>query len=243
MTPTRVLIVDDVELARERVRRYLQGEADMRVVGEARNGADAVRDISRLGPDLVFLDVQLPDFDGFEIVRRLPPQAHPVVIYISAHDEKAIEAFEVHALDYLLKPFNPERFQCALNRARRHLGMAAASGAARHLERLAIRERGRTELVSVHDIDYVDVAGHYLCVHAGKSVHLLRGTLSELEPQLDPVQFARIHRSALVRLERIRSLAARRNGDCDVLLSDGTKLPMSRTYLESVRARLGFRAG
>jgi len=240
--PVRVLIVDDVELARERVRLYLQGETDMQIVGEAKNGVEAVRAISRLAPDLVLLDVQLPDFDGFEIVRRLPPEAHPVVIYISAHDEKAIEAFEVHALDYLLKPFGLERFQSALNRARRHLGKAAAPRLPGHLERLAIKERGRIEIVSVRDIDYVDVAGHYLCVHAGKSVHLLRGTLNELEPQLDPAQFARIHRSVLVRLERIKSLAARRNGDCDVLLSDGTKLLMSRTYLESVRVRLGLRA-
>jgi len=240
--PVRVLIVDDVELARERVRLYLQGETDMQIVGEATNGVEAVRAISRLAPDLVLLDVQLPDFDGFEIVRRLPPEAHPVVIYISAHDEKAIEAFEVHALDYLLKPFGLERFQSALNRARRHLGKAAAPRLPGHLERLAIKERGRIEIVSVRDIDYVDVAGHYLCVHAGKSVHLLRGTLNELEPQLDPAQFARIHRSVLVRLERIKSLAARRNGDCDVLLSDGTKLLMSRTYLESVRVRLGLRA-
>jgi len=241
MKPFRVLIVDDVELARERVRLYLRGETDMQIVGEAANGAEAVTDISRLEPDLVFLDVQLPDFDGFEIVRRLPPRVRPVVIYISAHDEKAIEAFEVHALDYLLKPFGPERFERALNRARGQLGRGAPPRPPVHLERLAIKERGRTEIVPVRDIDYVDVAGHYLCVHAGKRVHLLRGTLNELEPQLDPTQFARIHRSALVRLERIKSLAARRNGDCDVLLADGTKLSMSRTYLEGVRVRLGLR--
>lgn len=241
MTPVRVLIVDDVELARERVRLYLRGETDMQIVGEATNGAEAVDEISCLAPDLVFLDVQLPDFDGFETVRRLPPRLRPVIIYISAHDEKAIEAFEVHALDYLLKPFGRERFQRALNRARAQLGLAGAPRLPGHLERLAVKERGRTEIVPVGDIDYVDVAGHYLCVHTGRRVHLLRGTLNELEPQLDPAQFARIHRSALVRLERIRSLAPRRNGDCDVLLADGTKLPLSRTYLESVRRRLGLR--
>lgn len=241
MRPIRVLIVDDVELARERVRLYLHGETDIQIVGEATSGAEAVRDISRLAPDLVFLDVQLPDFDGFEIIRRLPPlPVRPVIVYISAHDEKAIEAFEVHALDYLLKPFGPERFQRALNRARGQLGLAGARRLPGHLERLAIKERGRTEIVPVGEIDYVDVAGHYLCVHAGNRIHLLRGTLNELEPQLDPAQFARIHRSAVVRLERIKSLAARRNGDCDVLLSDGTKLPLSRTYLESVRIRLGL---
>ncbi len=242
MKPIRVLIVDDVELARERLRLYLRDEADMQIVGEAASGADAVCSISRLAPDLVFLDVQLPDFDGFEIVRRLPPQVRPVVIYVSAHDEKAIEAFEVHALDYLLKPFDRERFQRALNRARGQLGLAGAPRSQSYLERLAIKERGRTEIVAVSDIDYVDVAGHYLCVHAGKSIHLLRGTLNELEPRLDPAHFARIHRSALVRLERIKSLVARRNGDCDVLLSDGTRLLMSRTYLDGVRSRLGIHA-
>ncbi|HEV7137648.1 MAG TPA: LytTR family DNA-binding domain-containing protein [Steroidobacteraceae bacterium] len=242
MKPIRVLIVDDVELARERVRLYLREEKDVQVVGEAASGAEALRDIARLMPDLVFLDVQLPDFDGFEIVRRLPGHARPVVVYVSAHDEKAIEAFEVDALDYLLKPFDHGRFQRALSRARSQLRAAVVSRSPQYLERLAIKERGRTEIVAVHEVDYVDVAGHYLCVHAGKSVHLLRGTLSELEPQLDPAQFARIHRSALVRLERIKSLVARRNGDCDVLLSDGTTLLMSRTYLDSVRARLGLGA-
>lgn len=241
MKPIRVLIVDDVELARERLRLYLRQESDMEVIGEAASGADAVRNISRLAPDLLFLDVQLPDFDGFEIVRRLPSQVRPVVIYVSAHDEKAIEAFEVNALDYLLKPFDKERFQRAINRARCQLGVGGASRPAPHLERIAIRDRGRTEIVAVRDIDYVDVAGHYLCVHAGTAVHLLRGTLNELEPQLDPAQFARIHRSALVRLDRIKSMVARRNGDCDVLLSDGTTLLMSRTYLDEVRARLGLR--
>ena len=241
MTPIRAVIVDDVALARERVRLYLADEHDIEIVGEAASGAEAVRAISRLAPDLVFLDLQLPDFDGFEIVRRLPPTLHPVIIYLSAHDDKALQAFEVHALDYLLKPFDRERFARALNRARRQLGLKFVPAAPReYLARLAIKEKGRTDVVAVKDVDYIDVAGHYLCIHVGKAVHLIRGTLAEIEPQLDPAQFARIHRSAIVRLERIASLAARRNGDCDVILTDGSKVLLSRTYRDSLRARLGL---
>ena len=241
MTPIRAVIVDDVALARERVRLYLADEYDIEIVGEAASGAEAVRAISRLAPNLVFLDVQLPDIDGFEIVRRLPPALHPVIIYLTAHDDKALDAFEVHALDYLLKPFDRGRFARALNRARHQLSLRGAPVASReYLERLAIKEKGRTDVVAMKDVDYIDVAGHYLCIHVGKAVHLIRGTLVEIEPQLDPAQFVRIHRSAIVRLERIASLTARRNGDCDVFLADGSKLLMSRTYREHLRVRLGL---
>lgn len=243
MNKIRAIIVDDMDLARERVRLYLAEEGDVEIVGEAANGADAVRIISRLAPDLVFLDIQLPDFDGFEIVRRLP--VRPIVVYLTAHDDKAIKAFDVNALDYLLKPFDRERFGRALNRARLQLGLQ--SGAAHetrvYLKRLAIKEKGRTDVVAVDDVDYIDVAGHYLCVHVGKQVHLVRGTLNEFELQLDPLQFARIHRSAVVRIDRIKSLTARRNGDCDVILADGTKLLLSRTYRERVGERLGLDHG
>ncbi len=241
MTPIRAVIVDDVALARERVRLYLADEHDIEIVGEAASGAEAVRAISRLAPNLVFLDVQLPDFDGFEIVRRLPPALHPVIIYLTAHNDKALDAFEVHALDYLLKPFDRERFARALNRARHQLSLRVAPVVPReYLERLAIKEKGRTDVVAMKDVDYIDVAGHYLCIHVGKAVHLIRGALAEIEPQLDPAQFVRIHRSAIVRLERIASLTARRNGDYDVILSDGSKLLMSRTYREHLRVRLGL---
>lgn len=242
MSILRVVIVDDVPLARERVRRYLAGEADIEVVGEAASGADAVREIARLSPDLVFLDVELPDFDGFDIARRLPPQTRPAIIYITAHENRAIEAFDVNALDYLAKPFDRERFGQALNRARafhtREKGGHRV--AARHLTRLAVRERGRIDVLSVEDIDYIDVAGHYLCVHVGRQVHLIRGALSELEARLDPGTFARVHRSAIVRLDRVRSLSARRNGDSALVLADGARILMSRSYSEAVRAKLGI---
>lgn len=239
MSPIRTVIVDDVELARERVRHYLADEPDIEIVGSARNGAEAVRLISTLCPDLVLLDVELPDFDGFDIVRRLPAGVRPAIVYITAHEERAISAFEVDALDYLLKPFDRERFRSALNRARSRIRGPGARQP-RYVQRLAVREKGRTDVVAVADVDYIDVAGHYLCVHVGRGVHLIRGALADIEDRLDPAEFARIHRSAVVRLSRISSLAARRNGDCDIILADGTKLLMSRSYGDSVRKRLGL---
>jgi two-component system LytT family response regulator len=240
MSPIRTLIVDDVPLARERLRRYLAEEPDIEIVGEAANGAEALRLIASLAPQLAFLDMGLPDFDGLEIARRLPPGADPVVIYLTAHDDRALGAFEAGALDYLTKPFKPERFQRALNRARDQIRLRAGEAAAKtpYLERLAVRDGGRTEIVAVADIDYIDVAGHYLCVHVGKTVHLVRDALSDLEARLDPAEFARIHRSAIVRLSRVRSLEARRNGDADVILVDGSKLLLSRTHAEGLRRKL-----
>lgn len=244
MKTIRTVIVDDVELARERVRQYLSGEDDIEVVGEAGTGAEAVRLIARLAPDLVFLDVKLPDFDGFAIAAKLPVK--PVIVYLTAHDDQALKAFEAGALDYLIKPFDRERFERALNRARMQIGLAqiglksaAPQAGCDYLKRLAIKDRDRTDVVATSEVDYIDVAGHYLCVHVGRQVHLIRGTLSELEDKLDPAEFARIHRSAIVRLDRVKSLVARRNGDSDLLLADGARLVMSRNYGEAVRKRLG----
>lgn len=236
----RAVIVDDVDLARERVRLYLADETDIAIVGEAGNGADALRLIAATTPDLLFLDVGLPDMDGFALARRIDMKTPPVIIYLTAHDDRALDAFEVSALDYLTKPFDRERFRQSLNRARALIALkSGAKPAADYLTRLAIKDKDRTDVVAVSDVDYIDVAGHYLCVHVGKRVHLIRASLSELEERLDPALFARVHRSAIVRLDRIRSLATRRNGDCDLVLADGSKLVMSRSYSDAVRARLG----
>ncbi|MBV9990189.1 MAG: response regulator transcription factor [Alphaproteobacteria bacterium] len=239
MKTIRAVIVDDVELARERVRQYLAGEDDVEVVGEAGTGAEAVRLIARLMPDLAFLDVQLPDFDGFAVAARLP--VAPVIVYLTAHDDQALKAFEAGALDYLIKPFDRERFGRALNRARMQIGLkgGAPVPAAEYVKRLAIKDKDRTDVVATSEVDYIDVAGHYLCVHVGPQVHLIRGSLGDLEEKLDPAEFARIHRSAIVRLDRVKSLVARRNGDSDLWLADGAKLLMSRNYGEAVRKRLG----
>lgn len=230
------VIVDDVPLARERVRLYLQDEPDITVLGEASNGADAVRLIEREAPDLALLDVRLPDFDGLEILARLAPQRRPATIYLTAHDEHAIAAFDVQAVDYLLKPFSRERFARAIARARERIAPSEAPA------RIAVRDRGRIDLVPVRDIDYIDAAGHYVCLHVGRRVHLMRLGLSELEAQLDPARFARIHRSVIVQLARVETLAARRNGDLALTLRGGAALTVSRTYAEAVRSRLGLTA-
>jgi two-component system, LytTR family, response regulator len=246
MNNIRTLIVDDIPLARERVRHYLELERDIEIVGEAATGVDAVQLVAQLSPHLVFLDVQLPDLDGFEIVNQIPRESRPVVVYVTAHEDKAIKAFEMGALDYLTKPFDQERFDLSLRRARSQIHLWSAQRGIEkidYLERLAIKNRERTEFVAMRDIDFIDVAGHYICVHVGKTVHLIRGALHELEFQLDPGQFARIHRSAIVRLDRIKSLALRRNSDYDLLLADGGQLLLSRTYSESVRRQLGLLEG
>ena len=244
MNNLRTLIIDDVPLARERVRLYLADEPDIAVVGEAANGREAVRTIASLAPDLVFLDVQMPDFDGFEVMKRIHHDLMPVIVFLTAHDEYALKAFEVNALDYLLKPFDRERFAQALNRARAQIrlrrGEKALEESPSYLQRLAVREKGRTDVVAMQDIDYIDVAGHYLCVHVGKHVHLIRGGIGDLEKQLDPKEFVRAHRSAIVRLDRIKSLSGKRNGDCDIVLVNGTVIPLSRTHRDAVRRRLGL---
>ena len=241
MTRIRAAIVDDVELARERVRIYLRDEDDIDIVGEAPNAAEALKMIAREQPDLLFLDVALPDLDGFEIARRIEAAQRPIIIYLTAHDEKAIHAFEVNALDYLLKPFDRERFAQALNRARAQIALRSGhepKPATGFQQRLAVKDGERTTLVAVADIDYIDVAGHYLCIHVGREVHLLRGSLADLLQRLDPRAFVRIHRSVLVRLDRIKTIVARRNGDADLVLRDGCKLLLSRTFRDDLRAKL-----
>jgi two-component system, LytTR family, response regulator len=238
----RAVIVDDMALARERVVRYVAGEVDIEIVGEAATGADAVDLIAREEPDVAFLDVGLPDFDGFEIIRRLPPHSRPFTIFLTAHGDKALEGFEVSAGDYLAKPFSRERFAQAIDRARAQLRLRrGAEGPPRdYLKRLAIKDRQRAEVVDTRHVDYIDVGGHYLCIHVGATVHLMRGQLADIEERLDPAEFARVHRSAIVRIDRVKSLVARTNGDCDVILADGRKLLLSRTYRERLARRLGL---
>ena len=239
----RTLIVDDIALARERVARYLAEEPDVALVGEAATGAEALRLIAGLGPDLVLLDVGLPDVDGFEIARRLPHASRPLIVYLTAHGEQALEGFDVSALDYLAKPVGRERFARALDRAREALRLragAALGDRPDYLRRIAVRERDRTDLVDLGEVDYIDVGGHYLGIHVGTRVHLLRGRLSEIEARLDPGEFVRVHRSSIVRRDRVRQMAARRNGDCDLILADGSRVLMSRTYRDSLIARLSL---
>jgi len=231
----RVLVVDDEPLARAGLRIRLEREADVAIVGEADSGLAAVEAIRTLAPDLVFLDVQMPDLDGFDVVREARP---PRVVFVTAHEQHALRAFEVSALDYLLKPVDDARLQDALAKARRALApderlerLLAHLDARTFARRLVARDRDRFVLVPVEEIRYVAAAGNYAEIHdtAGRAL-LVRATLESLERRLDPAEFARIHRSTLVRLACARDLRPDAHGDFDLTLDDGTRLPVGRAY-------------
>lgn len=248
----RMVIVDDEAVARRRVRRLLGAEPDVKIVGEAGDGASALRVIEQARPNLVLLDVQMPEADGFEVVRRLPRGAAPSVIFVTAFDRYALQAFDVHAVDYLLKPFTHERFRLALERARHRLRTPQQDTALeslieslrrrpRYLTRLAVRSGGRIVLLEVDTIDWIEAADNYVALHAAGREYLIRESLNQLERQLDPSQFARIHRSTIVNVARVAELTAATHGDFDVRLRDGTRLVLSRTWRERVERALGRR--
>lgn len=246
----RALIVDDEPFARERVRRLLKEEADVELVGEARDGFEAVAAVHALAPDLLLLDVQMPGKDGFGVLAELDAAQTPVVIFLTAYDQYAVRAFEAAALDYVLKPFDEERFKKAVGRAREHVARLkgardgnahqarddeASAGAAPgdqtpYLERLLIRAGGRVLFRRAEEIDWIEAEGNYVRLHVGGAAYLLRETISNLEARLDPARFARIHRSALVQLARIREIKAQPNGQSEVTLADGARLTLSRRY-------------
>ena len=249
----RALIVDDEPLARERLQMMLKPELDIEVVGEAINGDAAVAAIRKLAPDLVFLDIQMPVIDGFSVITEIGAERMPLTIFVTAYDRYALRAFEVHALDYLLKPFDRERFQQALARARAQLqGKETAAlnqrlaalleqlhGEKQPLERVVVKESGRIFFLKAEEIDWVEAAENYVNIHAGKASHLLRETMSRLETRLDPSRFVRIHRSAIINIERLQELQPLFHGDYTVILNDGTKLTLSRGYKEKFQERLG----
>jgi two-component system LytT family response regulator len=254
----RVLIVDDERLAREKLRRFLAQEKAVRIVGEAANGSEAVARIREERPDVVFLDVQMPGMDGFAVIEDLSGEPLPAVVFVTAHDEYAIRAFQVEAIDYLLKPFDRARLRSTLERARRQIGRepgelveklrrlfgpgaGADAATARPLRRIAIRSGGRIQSLKVDEVSWFEAADNYLRVHAGKSVHLVRETLSELERRLDPEAFIRIHRSAIVRIESIREVESLFHGDYEAVLRSGERLPVGRRYRERLLETLGLR--
>ena len=249
----RVLIVDDEPLARERLRVLLRDAPEVQVVGECGDGRRALAAIRRRRPDLLFLDVQMPELDGFAVLRALDPTELPAVIFVTAYDRYALRAFEVHALDYLLKPFDRERFHRALARARTQIerdrrGTLDARLLAlledlrpgrKRLERLVVKEGGRVFFLRAEEIDWVEAQGNYARLHIGRETHLVRETMARLEAGLDPKQFARIHRSTIVNLERVRELLPDFHGDSVVVLRDATRLTLSRGYRERFRELLG----
>ncbi len=246
----RALIVDDEPIARRRMRRLLRDVGGIEIAGECGDGQSALDAIDAASPDLVFLDVQMPGLDGFDVVTGLRPDRRPAIVFVTAFDRYALRAFDVHAVDYLLKPIAPARLRLAVDRARETIERGTAQSglasllrelrdAPRRLTRLAVRARGRIVMVNVDAIDWIQAADNYVTVRARGREYLLRETLGALERQLDPAGFVRIHRSTIVALDRIVELRPTSHGDFDVLLRDGTRLTLSRSWREHVERALG----
>jgi len=250
---TRVLIADDEPLARERLRMLLAQEEWVEIAGECQNGQEAVAAIHKLHPDLVFLDIQMPGATAFEVIQQVGAPRMPPVVFVTAYDKYALRAFDVHALDYLLKPFDRERFQQALGRARQQLDRKDAGELERRLlelvqdlrsspqrpERFVIKSGGRVFFVRTDEIDWIEAAGNYVKLHVGNEAHLLRETMNSLEAQLDPDVFYRIHRCHIVNIERVKELQPWFNGEYVVFLRDGARLTLSRGYREKLQDRIG----
>ncbi len=249
----RTLIVDDEPLARERTRKLLEKSEDIDVIGECGDGEEALASIKELRPDLVLLDVQMPELDGFGVLERLHGEKMPAVIFVTAHDKFALQAFDVHALDYLLKPFDSERFNKALDRARERLRfregddlnqritdlLADIKGAPKSLDRVAVKTGGRVLLLKTDDIDWVEAADNYVNLHVGSESHLHRETMSALEAKLPADKFMRISRSAIVNLEKIKELRPMFHGEYSVILRNGARLTLSRSYRDRLQQLLG----
>lgn len=251
----RAIIIDDEPLGRTVIREMLRGDADIEIIGECANGHEAVELISRARPELLFLDVQMPEVDGFEVLSAAMSVLDelPLVIFVTAYDQYAVRAFDVHAVDYLLKPFDRERFGKAVQRAKAQLKQAHNNAVnerilalleeqkakTRYLERLVVKAHGRVFFLKTSELDWIEAEGNYVCLHVRKESYLLRETLTALEAQLDPQKFPRIHRSQIVNVERIRELQPWSHGEYHVLLHDGTQLTLSRSYRERLHQLLG----
>lgn len=255
----KTLIIDDEPLARRNLRLLLEQDPQIEILDECRNGREAVKAINTMSPDLIFLDIQMPEMDGFDVLERVGPKKVQAIIFVTAFDQYALKAFDVHALDYLLKPFDDERFAHALERAKRQIEareidrlsqrlLALLEGRESerkgskqqpdYLTRLMIKVAGRVTLLKVEEIDFIEADGNYAKLHVGRKSHLLREKMHDLEGRLDPAKFVRIHRSVIVNLDRIKEMHPHFNGDYIVVLEDGRKLRLSRTRRENLEARL-----
>jgi len=233
----RTLIVDDEPLARSNVAVLLRRDPEIDVVGECGSGAEAVEEVRRTKPELLFLDVQMPECDGFDVVELLGKDLPPAIVFVTAYDQYALRAFEAGALDYLLKPFDNVRFELALGRAKRRISPREDRG--RKLDRMMVKSAGEIGFVKVSDIDWIEAADYYACLHIGSKSHLVRRSLAELEEDLDPAEFCRVHRSGIVNLQRVRGLKLNEDGEYEVVLEDGTRVRLSRRCRKHLEARLG----
>ncbi len=246
----RTIIVDDEELARDRMQSLLETQPDVDIVAICTDGLMALEAIEKHRPDLVFLDVQMPGMDGFEVVEHIDQANAPAVVFVTAHDGHAIRAFEIHALDFLLKPFDQTRFEKALDRARGKIRSAKSTVIDSHLvslleelreerkypERLIVKSSGRVFFVRTEDIDWVEASGNYVKIHTKNEAHLLRESMKNMEAKLDPKIFVRIHRSAIVNIDRIRELEPWFHGEYIVIMRDGTRLTASRVFSDRLSA-------
>jgi len=232
----RALIVDDEPPARASVRVLLRRDRQVEIVGECGSGTEAIAMIREAKPDLVFLDVQMPECDGFDVLEMLGADLPPAIVFVTAYDQFAIRAFDAGALDYLLKPFDNQRFELALSRARQKIH--AQGRISKRSERLAIKCGGQLLFVPVNEIDWIEAADYYSCLHVAGKSHLIRRTMSELVSDLDPQIFCRIHRSAIVNLNRVRALETNAGGEQEVRLHDGTALRLSRRYKKELESRM-----
>jgi len=257
----RTLIVDDEPLARRNLRVLLERDAQIEILEECRNGREAVKAIKNLTPDLIFLDIQMPEMDGFDVLAHVGPEQIQAIIFVTAFDQYALKAFDVHALDYLLKPFDDERFARALERAKSQIAAREIDKLSKrlfalleereserkgsiqeehYLTRLMIKASNRMVLLKVEDIDFIEADGNYAKLHVGRKAHLLREKMHDLEGRLDPAKFVRIHRSVIVNLDRIKEMQPHFNGDYIVVLVDGQQLRLSRTRREHLESRLNI---
>jgi two-component system LytT family response regulator len=248
----RVFVADDQPMARERLVSLLAAEPGVELAGTAASGPEAVEGIRQSAPDLVFLDMQMPGMDGFKVIEAIGVEQMPPTVFVTAYDEYAVRAFEVQAIDYLLKPFGRHRFQSALSRARRHLEherqremagrlaelLGTGKSTATTSQRLLVKSGGRVSFVDVDQIDWVEAEGNYVRIHAGDQVHVLRETMNNLLDRIGPQQFFRVHRSRIVNISRVKELLIAGGGDYTVVLWDGTRLGLSRLYRDALQEQL-----
>lgn len=264
MASVRALVVDDESLARKGLRLRLDNIPDIEIVGECGDGRSALNMITELKPDLVFLDIQMPGMGGFDVVSNLQQDNMPLVIFVTAFDQYALEAFDVHAIDYLLKPIDTDRLVEAVLRAKDHLDQQGSvtdkqrlleliisitgktensvsqllkdhTGVKSYPDKLAIKDGGETTLIEIKDIDWVDAAGDYMCVHENDNTHIMRITMKQLEDQLDPARFQRVHRSTIVNLDRVKKVCSHMNGEFYLQLHNDALVKMSRSYKDKVK--------
>lgn len=265
MSNIRTLIVDDESLARRGLALRLANQPDIEILAQCKNGREALSAIEEHSPDLVFLDIQMPGIDGFEVVRQIQADNMPLIVFVTAFDQYAVDAFEIHAVDYVLKPIEDERLTTAVERVRHHLKQDGESNHKKRMmdlifnitgesaekidqmlangtpcskaypEKIAIKDRGETTLVPAKDISWVDAAGDYMCLHTNDAVHVLRSTMKNLEAKLNPDNFQRIHRSTIVNLDKIEKICSHINGEYFLILKGGSRLKMSRSYRDKIK--------